>query len=172
VSLTLNVQVVFYPELLASPEQQAEILDKLRDFSPILETRAGELVEQEQAESFETRNWGGWAALAPSTVRDKARHGFGGRPDLVREGTLQAAFVPGMPGHKFLVGPSSLIVGVYGEVIPFVSTLARGDASRRLPPRILISMRPGTVELLVEILAEWLGGGEAIRVYADAPIER
>ena len=165
------MEVVFYPELLASPEQQAGILQKLADFSPVLEQRIGPVVEEEQAENFATRNWGGWAALAPSTVREKEVLGYGGRPDLVREGTLQAAFVPGMPGHKFLVSPNSLIVGVYGDVVPYADELARGDPARHLPPRVLITLRPGTIDAIIALLLDWIGGGDAVRVYANAPIE-
>ena len=144
------------------------LLEKLTDFAPILQEIGG-LLEGQLAENFDTRGYGGWAPLSDFTVLDKARKGYAGQPDLVRTGALRAALAErDAPGHKFLVSGDQIIVGVYGAVIPYASYLANGTA--RMPARILAQLMPGTQQHIIEIITEWLGSGEGVRVIAGAAI--
>lgn len=150
---------------LVSPQRLEELLALTRDFSAILQDVGG-AVEEGLAEWFDTQGEGSWAALRPSTIKDRARKGYAGEPDLVRTGELRAALTErGAPGHKFLVGPQSIEVGVYGTVPQ--SALARPGRNR--PARILAVITPDAQDRIIQILTDWLGGGAGVRVVAGAP---
>jgi hypothetical protein len=169
-SQTLAVHVLIDPALV-SPDRLDELMRKMRDFSPVLQSVGAE-VEQGLAASFDSQGFGGWAPLKESTRKEKERLGYGDQPDLVRTGELRAALTErGAKGHKFLVGPEGVIVGVYGDVVPYAVYQARGT-SRGLPARILIQVSPGTIDRIIQIITDWLGGGPGVRVWADAPVER
>lgn len=166
-SLEIDVHVIVHPDLI-SDESLAELMAKLSDFSPILE-RVGGIFEEELADNFESQGYGTWAPISQVTRRDKERKGFGNEPDLVREGTLERALtMRDAPGHKFLVSPTELIVGVYDEVIPYAKWLANG--TRNMPARILINITASGVDRTLNMIKEWLGVGDAADVYADATL--
>lgn len=150
---------------LVSPQRLEELVALTRDFSAILQDVGG-AVEGGLQEWFDTQGDGSWAALRPSTVKDRTRKGYAGHPDLVRTGELRAALTErGAPGHKFVVGPQSVEVGVYGTVPQ--SVLARPGKNR--PARILAAITPDAQERIIQILTDWLGGGAGVRVVAGVP---
>lgn len=166
-SLSVTVHVIVHPSLLA-PGALETLAAKLSDCAPIL-AEVGTLMEEDIGENFRTQGFGQWAPLKESTVRDRFRRGYGPNAPLVRSGALLAGLAErGAEGHKFLVDRNSIIVGVYGEVIPYAGRLAKGDA--HMPGRILIQVQSGTVERAVQMITEWLGGGPSISVYADEPL--
>ena len=166
-SVSQSFEIVIDPQLV-SRERLEMLMEKLADFQPVLQ-EIGTILEGQLAENFDTRGYGSWAPLSAFTLKDKQRKGYGGQSDLVRTGELRAALTErDAPGHKFLVSGSEVIVGVYGAVIPYASLLANGTA--RMPARILAQLLPGTQQQIIEIITEWLGGGEGIRVIAGAPV--
>jgi hypothetical protein len=162
-SQSVTVEILVDP-FLASQESIAEILLKLKDYGAILKTIGG-ILEEGLLEWFETRGEGTWAALSPVTRRDKAARGFGDMPDLVRTGALKAALTQdGAFGHKFLVSQDSVTVGVLGDMIPYANWLATG--TRNMPARILVNIPADTMNKVLQAITDWLGGGDAVRVYA------
>lgn len=166
-SLSTTFEIIIDPALM-DRERVTFLIEKLADYAPVLE-EIGVVLEEQMAENFLSQGYGGWAALKPSTLRDKAQKGYGGQLMLVRRGDLRAAVTQrGAPGHKFLVSGSQVIVGVYDDVIPYAYWLAHG--TRRMAGRILAQMTAEAQQQIVEIITQWLGGGEGVRVLANPPI--
>ena len=167
-SVVLPVTVLISAELVSSPERLEDLLARIQDFSPVLE-EVGSLIEEALAENYATRGFGTWAGLAQSTLRQKERHGYDGGP-LVKTGTLLAALTQrDAAGHKFLVQPDSVSVGVYGEAIAYAQFLSRG--TRRMPARVLVQLTPGTVDAILALIVDWLGGPDGVTVTAGLPSE-
>ena len=161
-SLTLHAEIVIDASEV-TPESMALLRDKLDDFSPVL-TDIGSLIEEGLAKNFETQGYGSWAALSASTQASKERGDYAGMPPLVRTGDLKAALTErDAPGHKFIVEPNSLTVGVLGDAIPYAGYLDSGTG--RMPARMLITVTPGTLEKIVQAILDWLSVGDAARVY-------
>lgn len=91
----------------------------------------------------ESSGYGGWPGLAPRTIRQRERLGFGGaHPILVRTGALRShvlaapAVVRKFPGGAELrIAPSPTVSGV-----PKYRALARGYAPNNLPARPMVSL--------------------------------
>lgn len=172
-SQAMTVEVVVHPASVQAGRLPA-LLEAIRDYSPILQT-VGEVIEQELSENFTTQGFGDWAPLANSTVKERFRKGYGPNQPLVRTAKLKDALtIRDAPGHKFLVGPSGIVVGLIGEVVPYGSVLDRGNPAKRLPARALIQVRAETRERLIQIIQEWLvgkaGNSEAVSVYVGTPL--
>jgi phage gpG-like protein len=166
-SLLLPITIVVDPALVTASRLN-ELMAMLEDLEPILKT-IGETLETEIAQNFASRGFGTWAALSPLTRENRTRSGYGGEPDLVRSGDLRAALTEqDAPGHKFLVSANEVRVGVYGAVIPYAYWLQHGTA--RMPARLLVQVRPETIDRIVQIIMDWLGGAAGIRVMAGGAL--
>lgn len=166
-SVVLNVEVVIHPALCSSPERLEELLAKVADFNPVL-TSVGGALEEGIAEWFTSQGDGTWAALAPSTVLDRFRKGYGPNQELVRTGRLLEALTErDAPGHKFLISGDSVQVGAYGEAVAYMGYLA--DGTKRMPGRMLVQIPPGTMDRIVQLILEWLGGPDGVTVTAGFP---
>lgn len=167
-SQVLQIQVVIDPSLV-DPDRLDRLLELTRDYSPVLAT-IGDIFEEELAENFEMQGFGQWAQLKRSTWEEKDRLGYSGQPPEARSGDMFRGLTQrDAPGHKFLVSADSVCVGVYGDVIPYAYWQDTG--TRVLPARILAQVRPETVDRLIQLIIEWLGGAQAgVNVYADASI--
>jgi hypothetical protein len=88
-SLVLTIEI----DPAAVPDGDlSRVMDVLSDFAPVL-LELGEVMGEAQRENFASEGAAfgePWAALAPSTVREKARLGFPSRP-LVRTGLLESS---------------------------------------------------------------------------------
>ena len=169
-SVSIQVHVLIDPSLVADADRLAELLGKIRDFSPVLET-AGGLLEEGIREWFTSQGEGTWAELSPATVRDRFRRGYGPNNPLVRSGDLLAALTEeGAPGHKFLVSETGVSVGAYSGALVYMDRLASGDPAHRLPARMLVSVPAGQIDRIIDLISEWLGGGPGVRVWADPPV--
>lgn len=163
-TLALPVEVVIDPSL-CSPERLADLMEKIQDYGPVLQSVGG-VLEEGLLEWFTSRGEGTWALLSVTTIRDKIQRGFGDMPDLVRTGELRAGLTErDAPGHKFLVSASAVMVGVFGDVIPRANWLATGRAN--MPARVLVNISAGTQERILDLIREWLGGADGVMVYAD-----
>lgn len=61
-----------------------------------------------------------WPPLAPSTIKEKAREGFGMMPMMWRTGALAESLAEkDAPGNIFMVSPNSLVVGTSIFYAPF-----------------------------------------------------
>ena len=165
-SSIIPVEIVVDAERLQSPEALADLREKLADFSPIL-SEVGKVIEQGLLENFDSQGDGSWPALAPKTVAEKAHHGYPDTPEL-REGRLKAAATQrDAPGHIFTIGDNSVTVGVDTQIVPYAGVQNDGDPAKGIPPRILVQIGPGYIEAVIDLITEWLGGGEAVRVYVS-----
>jgi len=166
-SVAVQVEIVVHPSLCSSPERLEALLAKIADFRPILQDVGG-AVEEGIAAWFTSQGEGTWAALAHSTVLDRFRKGYGPNNELVRTGKLLAALTEhDAPGHKFLVSANSVQVGAYGEAVQYMGWLA--DGTPRMPGRILVQLTPGTMERILQLILDWLGGPDGVTVTAGFP---
>lgn len=100
--------------------------------------------------------YGGWAPLAPSTIRQRVRLGFGPDPIMMRTGRLNESLaVPGAAGNVFEVAPDHVTVGSDVEYAKYQHFGTR----RGLPARRLIGL-------------SWETRSYALRAVADLVRER
>lgn len=165
-SVVLPVTILLSPQLVSTPERLESLLVKIQDFSPVLESVGG-LIEEALAENFTTQGYGQWAGLADSTVRERFRLGYGPNQPLVRSAKLMEALTEhDGEGHKFLVQPDQVCVGVFGDAVAYAASLNEGDPAHHLPARVLVQLTPGTVERILQMILDWLGGPDGVRVTA------
>jgi phage gpG-like protein len=96
---------------------------------------------------------GGWAPLAPSTVQQKARLGYGGGT-LVRTGELfDSVTRRGAPGNVFNVTPRSVEVGSNN----FKAAIHQHGAPRaHIPARPIIGLSWNMKQLVVRRFNDWV----------------
>jgi hypothetical protein len=95
--------------------------------------------------------YGGWAPLAPSTVAEKARLGYGGGT-LVRTGALMDSMTRrGAGGNVFNVTPRSLEVGTN---IPYAAYHQQG--TYKMPARHIIGLSWNMKQLVVHRFNDWV----------------
>lgn len=95
---------------------------------------------------------GGWAPLAPSTVREKARKGLS-RKILRATGELEASLVGAGSGHIEIVQPHQL---VFGTSVSYARFHQRG--TKRMPRRRVIELRESDRRDMVRTLQRHLQG--------------
>lgn len=102
----------------------------------------------------------GWEPLAPSTVRERERKGYGGaHPILRRTGALQDSFTnPAAPHAVFRVEPEGFFVGSSDPVAHFHQT--GGSVEGRPPRRALVELSTADEVRWVAILGRYLAHGE------------
>lgn len=101
---------------------------------------------------------GAWAPLAPRTLRDRARLGFGPGPILTRTGALQA-HVLGAParitsgggGVELRIRPDKVVDGV-----PKYDALAKGYAPNSLPGRPMVVLGPASANRVASAISRSL----------------
>lgn len=99
---------------------------------------------------------GGWAPLAPATVRDRIRHGFpGDHPILHRTGALEASLTdPHAAGAVERVAPDSLFVGTNVSYARFHQT-----GTRRMPRRRPVEFTERDRRRWVKVLQRYIVEG-------------
>lgn len=169
-SVSTTAEIVIHPELCRDAGALLDLQARLKNEGAVL-TQIGGVLEDDIRDWFDSRGAGSWAPLSPITQAEKTLLGFGGMPDLVRTEALRNALTQReAPGHKFLVSPHSISVGVYGAVIPYALELNNGMASRHLPARMLVNISAGARQRIATILADWLGNSNAVSIYLQPPL--
>jgi phage gpG-like protein len=95
-----------------------DVATRLVDAAPGLEAVAERFNEIAKGEfDSQGKNFGGWDALAPSTLEDRARKGYASGPILVRSGELERGLTETMdPAHIVEVLPQML---KWGSTTPY-----------------------------------------------------
>lgn len=145
------------PDLI--PDQDlAPLLEALQDFEPVLDEFAEQLTAGEKA-GFASQGaayGSAWAALAPSTVRDRFRQGYGPNAPLVRTGNLADSI-----GESVNLTPDSVQVGVDAGEVPYANYLQSGTS--RMPARLLVAVSDDMIDDMMQTLRAYLaaatGGG-------------
>lgn len=100
-----------------------------------------------------------WAGLAPSTIKDRARHGYGPTPILVRSGLLKNSLtVPGAPKQIFRVGPRSLKFGTRVKYYPY-----HQYGTDTIPQRIMVTLQRQDRAQVGRIINTFIRTGETFR---------
>jgi phage gpG-like protein len=93
-----------------------------------------------------------WPQLAPSTVADRLRKGYGGaHPILQRTGALALSLLRGGPGNVFQTTPNSLVVGTN---IAYAGFHQRGTS--KMPARPVVGMSFARRGLIVRTLGDYV----------------
>lgn len=94
-----------------------------------------------------------WAPLAPSTVRERERLGYGGaHPILVRQGDLMESLtVLGARGNITRIGPTSAEFGTAHPLAPF-----HHWGTRRMPARPLVGLTWRRKQGIVKRLGDYI----------------
>ena len=99
----------------------------------------------------------GWAPLAPSTVLERQRLGYGGEhPILHRTGLLSGSLTSDGPGSVTRVDPDVLFIGTD---VPYAHWHQTGGTKPGRPPkRVLVDVDGPTRARWVALVASWIGG--------------
>jgi len=138
------------PNLIPDGEL-APLLEALQDFEPVLEDFGRTLAAGEQ-QGFASQGafYGDeWAGLAPNTVKERFREGYGPNAPLVRTGNLADAI-----GQTINLTPDSVQVGVDAADVPYANYLQSGTA--RMPARILMAVTDDMIDEMAQTLREFL----------------
>lgn len=153
-------------ELAGDVQLRRELLrwsDAVSDASPafraIAQRGSGEAgvyslrgIERRQFDSQGEFASGGWAPLAPATVRLKARKGLSRRV-LRATGALEASLVGPGPGHVEIVQPHQLVFGTSDRKARF-----HQSGTRRMPRRRVLELREQDRRNFVRILQRHMAG--------------
>lgn len=95
-----------------------------------------------------------WPPLAASTIREKARLGYGAMPPLWRTGAMAASLAEkGAPGNILAAGPASLVVGTSIDYAGF-----HQQGTSKMPARQIVGIswtrRSGILRRLNEFVQE------------------
>ncbi len=138
------------PNLIPDGEL-APLLEALQDFEPVLEDFGRTLAAGEQ-QGFSSQGafYGDeWAGLAPSTVKERFRQGYGPNAPLVRTGKLADSI-----GQTINLTPDSVQVGVDTADVPYANYLQGGTA--RMPARVLVAVTDDMIDEMTQTLREFL----------------
>lgn len=104
----------------------------------------------------ESSGFGGWAPLAPRTIAERVRLGFGPGPKLVRTGQLRAHVLSAAPvvrrtagGYELRIRPGDSVGGV-----PKYAANARG--TDRIPARPMVSLTPAASRTVTSAISRFL----------------
>jgi phage gpG-like protein len=99
----------------------------------------------EQNFKSEGKLYGGWARLAPRTLQDKARLGYGGKQILERTGKLKKGFNWHMPKHT---------VATIDNKVEYFPIHQLGK--RPVPQRKMLDVRPEGINAIVNYFVNWI----------------
>jgi phage gpG-like protein len=94
---------------------------------------------------------GGWAPLAPSTIADRVRKGYGAGPILYRTGALANSLSGDNSGAIKEVTPASVTVGT---AVPYAGYHQTG--TKKMPMRRIIGLSWARRSLIVRRLADYI----------------
>ena len=99
----------------------------------------------------------GWQQLAPRTVAERARQGYGGEHMILhRTGLLEGSLSSAGPGSVQRVSPDELFVGTD---VPYAHWHQTGGSKPGRPPqRVLVSLDEAAKARWMGMLAAWIGG--------------
>ena len=153
------MQIVF--EVLGEKQVNRDLLrigEYAGDAAPAFSAIA-DLIMEETTEQFATEGGhasGGWAPLAESTQREKARLGFGSRGILERSLALE---------HSLTVrGDGNQILDVQPDGLDFGTSLRYGEfhqlGTSRMPQRRPVELTEDAKRRIVKVLQRWIMTGE------------
>lgn len=159
-----------YVRIRFQVEGQKEIVRRLATFGQQIETLAPawEQVGQDLLDDFAAnfaqeggffRKSANWPQLAPATVKDRLRRGYGGaHPMLERTGLLrQSVSERGTPGNVFLVEANSLTIGTSYPVAKWHQDgTRRKDGTQRMPARPVVGISWNRRSAIVKRLGDYV----------------
>lgn len=155
------------PNLIAD-EDLGPLLEALQDFAPVLDDFARTLTAGEKAGFASQGAFYGeeWAPLAPATVKDRLRKGYGPNAPLVRTGALADSI-----GEAVSLTPDSVQVGVDTAAVPYASFLQGGTA--KMAARVLVAVTDDMIDDMMQALRAYLAGAtggslEGITITAES----
>jgi phage gpG-like protein len=117
---------------------------QLTNLAPALENIGQDILDENMGNFAAAGGYyqmGGWAPLAPSTIADRLRKGYGEGPPLVRTALLRDSLTKrGAEGNVFNVTDTTLTVGTNVWYAGF-----HHWGTWRLAPRFLVGLRPFTM---------------------------
>lgn len=142
-----GVTVVVTPPFDFIARQLGKLAIELEDLDPLW-NRIEPAMAQIEQDQFETRGHGGWPPLAPSTLADKARHGYPEDP-LVRTGDLKESLTnPAVAAHRTHKQLT------WGTDIPYAPYHQTGTP--RMPKRPPLDLRAEDRQKLEAAVVSWI----------------
>jgi phage gpG-like protein len=143
----------------AAPIQSAMVSfgNEIKDLSPAWD-EVGDIVRANFGDQFLTEGsyygtgGAGWAPLAPSTIADRLRHGYGAGPILYRDGTLMESL-----NDKGAVGNINEIRAdgaSFGTQIPYARF--HQDGTTRMPKRQIVGLGWDTRSAIIKALTQYV----------------
>lgn len=120
---------------------------------PMME--AEKIIREEIAANFASESEAGtkWAPLAPRTVEDRIRKGYGGEhPILERTGELKSGMKGSSDNESAEVGPS--------EDIPYAGVQNDGSKDGKIPARPYLRISAKGEERISDAILDWLSENE------------
>lgn len=135
------------------------IAERTRDVRPAYPEMVA-IFQNIVAATFESEGASGasglWAPLAPRTVRDRERQGYGGsHPILIRSNTLRNSLT-GYTGDSILVEQPTYL-GI-GTAVPYVVFHQSTDPRHHLPRRAVFDPTTDQKHALLLPLRQWITG--------------
>ena len=132
------------------------LIDKIARMGSGESRKIADGVRQAFQENFTRQGSGAgrWPGLAPSTVRDRRRLGFGGeRPILVRRGNLRAGYIDrGSPDHHERIWQSPVGLTIESGSADERIALLHERGTSRMPARSVSRLDDGQENRLTNII--------------------
>jgi phage gpG-like protein len=149
--------------------QFALLAGRFEDYSPVLKSSVVATLREMKTLHFETKGAlfdKQWAALAPETIRDRARQGYPGDPIMVREGRLRQSLARAMKTPDSIVEVSRFGL-VFGTSVPYADfhQQTKGPGKGIIPERQVIPdpIPEAVVEEIRENIRDYLIEGRIRR---------
>ena len=146
-----DVRMVLSPPLPFILRQSASFRRALLNLEPLWDRFKHVMSDIEQAR-FDSQGHGEWPALAPSTVEQRLRLGFGAGPILHRTGDLRDSLVD--PNRAAQTGPRHMI---WGTSVPYAHWHQDGGSVPGRPPqRVILDLRTEDRRRLEREQVRWI----------------
>jgi hypothetical protein len=138
----------------------AHLLDRLKNLSNADQANVAEAINRGFADNFANQQAGDeapWLSLAPATVKQRAKRGFGPTPILVQTGSYRTSFVRrGGAGHveKFRGTRNgwTLESGSDDERVGTLEFGGTNSTGRFVPPRPVSFLSPSSEERIFDVI--------------------
>jgi phage gpG-like protein len=146
-----GVSVELHPPVSFILRQTGAFRAALLDLGPLWERFSEEMTEIED-ERFASEGHGRWAPLAESTLRDRARRGFGPGPILQRTGNLRESLVD--PARAAKTTPRTM---TWGSDVDYARYHQEGGSIPGRPPqRVVLEIRVEDRRRLETQMVSWI----------------